>query len=460
MNQWVRRMTGMKFKIKFSELLLGLGTLLAIVTSIVLWTFIMTNDQRFSRIRQTSDTAGKQVTRTKNTKYLSDIYIPTSIFGFKNNKPYRLYDSKNNLSFEFMSGIEDAKVRSIRKVSQSQSSYSMLLDNPNFIQLTYPDAITFRLFGDFNLKGDNRKFNRIFISDSNNWLYAGNDQTGKLYRVGLKNANFDHLRKYAKKASYKGSVNFVSLGQGYSTFYDKAVKFNIYSYLINYQTDSYFVSRLLGNSGVSSRINKKGLTTYTLNYYTRLTVPKSGKSNNHNYVYTHYEKNALANKTPNESTRLIDSTSYVHQVGLSEQDIRFFDSDDDKVAYTNYIEGLPVFLNKGDLQVSTAFGTDSVIVKFNSLNLQIPIPFDGQTQTLRPTQEVLNSLLRRGMRQNSIQRIVVGYQVEKDLSHDNLINLIPTYYIKAYGEWKSASEWEKQNTALYNQVDSTGKGVN
>ena len=59
-------------------------------------------------------------------------------------------------------------------------------------------------------------------------------------------------------------------------------------------------------------------------------------------------------------------------------------------------------------------------------------------------------LENRGMRENEVQRIVVGYRVEKDNSYNNLVNLIPTYYLKAYGEWKSAEEWAKQDMNLYN----------
>ena len=42
----------MKFRFKLGDFLLGLGTFIVIVLSIVLWIFIMTSDQRFSNIGQ------------------------------------------------------------------------------------------------------------------------------------------------------------------------------------------------------------------------------------------------------------------------------------------------------------------------------------------------------------------------------------------------------------------------
>ena len=44
----------MKFKFKFGDFFLGLATFVVIVLSIILWIFIMTSDQRFSRINQTN----------------------------------------------------------------------------------------------------------------------------------------------------------------------------------------------------------------------------------------------------------------------------------------------------------------------------------------------------------------------------------------------------------------------
>lgn len=441
----------MKFKAKFTDVLLLLVTAAAIILSIVLWIFIMTNDQRFSQINQ-SDTSMRQQIRNRNNKSLYDLYIPTSSYGFKNGKAYRLYDSKNNLSFEFSKDLQKMKVKQTKLISSNQADYAKLLNNSNYLQLTYPDQITLNLFASGSTKKDNREFNRIFIAQNNNKvIYVGNDKNGKIYRLSISKVNFDRLRKYAQNAHYKTAVSFVRLKSGYTAFYDKSEKWRVYSYLTNRQSDSYFVARLLGTSGVSSRTSKKGRTTYSLNYYTRLLVPKSN-TNTNDYLYTHYEKNQYSSATD----RLLDSIYYVHRLGLTEQDLRFFDADNASIKYTNYVEGTPVFLNKHDVQVNTNFSTDSITVAFNSTNLQIPIPFDGQTTTLEPTNDVIQKLKNHGLQESEIDKIVVGSKVERDSTRNNLVNLVPTYYVKAYGEWKSADEWLKQDLSVY-QHPTTGE---
>ena len=109
------------------------------------------------------------------------------------------------------------------------------------------------------------------------------------------------------------------------------------------------------------------------------------------------------------------------------------------------------------MQVKTTFSTDAITVAFNSINFQIPIPFDGQTKEIKPTADVISDLTAHGLKQSDIQRIGVGFKMEDDSSHHSLINLIPTYYVKAYGEWKSMDEWKKQDLTTYHKFDNRVK---
>ena len=58
----------MKFRFKLGDFLLGLGTFIVIVLSIVLWIFIMTSDQRFSNIGQQNqeNTTTKEQVRNRS----------------------------------------------------------------------------------------------------------------------------------------------------------------------------------------------------------------------------------------------------------------------------------------------------------------------------------------------------------------------------------------------------------
>ncbi|MBA1393237.1 hypothetical protein EQ500_05065, partial [Lactobacillus sp. XV13L] len=292
-----------------------------------------------------------------------------------------------------------------------------------------------------------RKFRRIFVSASNHYLYLGNDKTATVYRAKLVKADFSRLRTYARNAHGKLPVKFVRLKDSYEVSYTRQERWRVYSYLTNSQTDSYFVSRLFGTNNVTARSSKKGWTTYSLNYYTKLRVPEA-KTNRHDFRYTRYEKQ----KNLTVNNRLLDSVEYVHKLGLSEQDLRYFDTVGESVSYINYIEGIPVFLGDHNPQVTTSLSPEAVDVAFNSMDLQIPIPFDGQTRTLPTSAAAMQRLSNAGLRHTEIQRVIVAFHVEQDNSHDNLINLVPTYYVKAYNQWKSMAEWEKQDFAALDKA--------
>ena len=74
----------MKFRFKLGDFLLGLGTFIVIILSIVLWIFIMTSDQRFSNIGQQNqeNTTTKEQVRNRSVKSLYDLYIPNDFLWF------------------------------------------------------------------------------------------------------------------------------------------------------------------------------------------------------------------------------------------------------------------------------------------------------------------------------------------------------------------------------------------
>ena len=376
-------MIGMKSKFKLGDALLLLGTLAVFVLSIVLWIFIMTNDQYFNHINQT----GRVTEQAKNrrNRIVSNLYIPTNSYGFRNGQLYRLYDAKKNLPLEFVKEVKGVKYRSINKISTGKTQYEKMLHDENCIQLSFPKEVSINLFTRKNVKKDDVQFRRVFVSDSNNYLYLGNDNTYTVYRVHLIKGNFSKLRNYASRAQGRVPVEFVRLKNCYEVFFTKQ---------------------------------------------------------------DHWKDISL-------NDQLLESVDFVHKLGLSEQDLRYFDTVNDSISYINYIEGIPVFWDKSNPQVVTTFTEDAVKIDFNNTDLQIPIPFDGQTKTLPTSAAVMQRLINAGMRKDEIQRIIVAFKVEKDNSHNHLVNLVPGYYVKAYGQWKSLVEWEKIDFLALNKYRQT-----
>lgn len=401
-------MIGMKDKVKAWGLTIATGFFL--IMSVVLWIYTLTNDQQFSHVSVPQSTNQIRI-RNHITKSIHDIYIPTSSFTYINGQLEEVYDSKKNLLLKFAKQMSEAKNTGIELVSRDDKRYSALMTDPNYIQFTYPGPITFDLFINNPQSHKNDRLNRVFVKKTNNTtIYAGNDQTNTIYKVGIKNANFDGLESYIHHAQVKVPIVQQKFAQGYFPVYLQANKVNIYSYLVDAQPATYFVSRLLGNSGITIKNNHFGDTVYNSGFYKHLEVMNESDQISNRYQYVNYEKVVAKNLTE----RQVDSLYYVNQLGIMEQDLRYFDYNQSTVEYLNYIEGIPVFSNSQFSQINVKFNSDGVTTDFNSTNLQIPIPFDGHTKRLPAMQTVINALNDHGLTKKDIQKIVIGYTLVKD----------------------------------------------
>lgn len=436
-----------KFKFKFNDFLLHLTTLTVILISIGLWVTVMTSDQRFSRI---SNESSSQSSASLSTHYrnVQSFYAPGQTYVFQNGVRYQVHDAKRNLPLKFVQYLEKVKLGTIEKMSTTASDYEKLLADQNYIMFAYPDQINFTALLGKKQINSSLQFNRVFVpvKSKTRYLYFGNDSGSRVYRLKIKSGSFQQLAKYVKSAQDKQEVSFLHLKKLYVPFYSKAVKVKEYSYLISYQSSSYYASRLLGSS-YRKTVAKNGHTVYTAGYSKRLQVPKEGKSSDHQYLYQSY----LTSQQRPATQRMLEGAAYVKQLGLAEQDLRFFESSGKTVSYINYIEGYPIFANDTLAQTKVTIGTESVSVAFSSINLQIPIPYDGHVKTLPKTATLLKEMNSIGIKESEIEKIAIGYHIQADKKRSDLITLVPTYFIKVGGSWNSLAGWKKakvENTDL------------
>jgi regulatory protein YycH of two-component signal transduction system YycFG len=446
MKQLVRKeKTGMRFKDKVSRVALRVSLIAMVVLSIILSAVIWGSDARFSRIEETSN---QTQTKDLGQRSLRDIYLPTQTFYFKNKKMYQVYDTKNNLPLEFSKLTQSLRPLLPIRIWSSQTKYEKMLRNPNYIQLTYPDQITISLFLTNVRKNDSREFNRIFVSTtSSDYIYLGNDENHTLYCIRLNDVSFKTLIEHIRNAQTQMPVTLEKVHDDYLPFYEKNLSLPVYSYLTNEESDSYFVYRLLGSNNPTQHSNGDTIT-YSNGVYERLIAAK----HTHNYEYIDYQQDQIPKTI---SRKLNDSLYFVRKIGLSEPDLRFFDADDNTVIYQNYVEEYPIFLpGKYKMRAQVKFASNGMTINFNSLDLQIPIPTNGEKKTLIPTTVAMDELYQKGYYRKDIERIIIGYTAKSSNSKNKkLVDLEPAYYVKINKQWKTLDEWLNTN----NQLDNAGK---
>ncbi|MCH3904962.1 MAG: two-component system activity regulator YycH [Lactobacillus sp.] len=420
----------MKFKRTLTATVMGIALVALVVLSLVLSIFIWTNDERFTQLSPDSDSSSSY---HRTVKGLHNLFMPTQVFAYRDGHFYQVNDTKSNLPLEFSKEYAKRDTGSPILVSSTKTAYEKKLHKTNYVQLTFPDQVSFGAIDNHFKRNKTREFNRIFVDHHR--IYAGNDRNYALYRLPDQKQHFKKLRKLVKQAKQVVPVHLRRLNHYYLVVHQRSHSLHVYSYLINQQSDSYFSSRLLGTSSVA-RHSHNGTTTYNLNggVYQRLSVTQA----THNYHYFNYYEGRKVKKTYRQLT---DSVYFVNQVGLMNQDLRFFEKDGSRVCYQNFIEGVPVFVqNRYEAQIAVDYSSHGLNVYFNSTDLQIPIPVAGQMQTLPATQTILDQLQGAGVNLHHLQGLTIGYSINQDSSHEKLVNLVPAYYAKINHHWQPVSE--------------------
>ncbi|QNQ81079.1 two-component system activity regulator YycH [Lactobacillus sp. PV034] len=430
----------MNFNEHTKRIILRISLIFMVLLSIGLTGYIFGTDAHFSGVEQTTS---KSADKELGEKSLRDIFVPTQLFYYQDDQLYQVYDGNKNLPLEFNRLTEKLDKRSIKNFRKDNDSYKKMLHNHNYLQLTYPDQITMPLFIRGINKKDGREFNRIFVSTKKrDYLYLGNDANHHLYQIKISDIAFDKFVHQVTHASSKIPVSLIHLRDGYSVVYEKATKLQVYNYLTNEESSSYYVNNLLG-SGASSQKTTGDNTVYSNGAYQRLIVTNK----THHYEFVDYQENKIPKLM---TTRLIDSLYYVRKTGLSEPDLRFFDADNKTFIYQNFVEEYPIFLPGNNIsRAKVNFAKNGMSINFNSLDFQIPVPTDDPKVTVESTDDALDELYEAGYTKKDINRIIIGYQISQQTPQTEsreLVELHPTYYVKINNKWRSLKEWTSLST--------------
>ncbi|MEG2708979.1 MAG: two-component system activity regulator YycH, partial [Vagococcus sp.] len=216
------------------------------------------------------------------------------------------------------------------------------------------------------------------------------------------------------------------------------VKLKTYSYIVATQSFTTFTKAFFNQpndlySNESDNLNVfngegESLTiqssTGEVNYFGKLKTSKNAKGNN---IY-------------------FDTFQYVENLGSTLGTLRFFDSKEGDIIYRNYIEGFPVFGKnmKGRLEVGVQ--NKNVFVRTNQETIQVPIPSD-ETVTLIPTAELMDNLAVAGVDLSLIDDAQISYEWQANLETKQVVDLVPTWYIKYQDNWYPASALIEQGGA-------------
>lgn len=433
---------------KIKKYLLHIGLLIAVIISLIFSAIIWIDPATFHRnTTQTTTTNESGNTADAETHYhWSDVYLPTSVILTKDKQQMQLTSGKEDMINQMRDAAKNVRVKNITvEDAKNFADYrESLLKNDN-LTLSYSGPVSIGLFEsmlDEHTLFDHyaeRTFNHIVLPLANRQtIYLYSDNNFKIYKVELKERLPNKLYKAAQGSDIRQTlVQYQEINKGnYILNYTKGVTVPKYSYLINKENTSLFVTHLLGSSSSNSIATKEhnGITTYTTDNGQRLVIDsKDGTVN-----YSRDARQNYRNKADTFNKTLKQNFDNLKRIGVALDDVRYqsYDSEKNTVTYQSYINGYPIIS-------SNYYGTYEITMQRNGAmqylfsidNLQVPLSNDNQTVNLPPTNDVIQTLKSNNYNINKVKSIEVGYEWSQNPTSQMVVDLTPTYFVNYNGTW-------------------------
>ncbi|WP_129044498.1 YycH family regulatory protein [Companilactobacillus metriopterae] len=429
---------------RFSRRVVQILLIIAVVTSIVLSFFVWSNTARYQ--------LGKDIDLTESSSYDKDnipidqIISPTQVIWHDGKNQKLIYNSKENISYTIQESMKKWKIQAPELVFKKDGAkYQQKIQQKDTIQLVYPTQISVNtlgyILGDKILqKASDKTFDRIIFTTNNGkdpFVYLADDDSYTVYRAKVGNASSLPVLDLAKKSNINYDVQLNTMKQGIRTFFREPISMQSYSYVITSKNDSEYTSPLFSSSKYDISTSQNG-DNYIYAYGDSLRLESDHSTGE--LTFNDYSDNSVPK---NRLDFFLRGYNKVTKIESSVSNLRLFRGNykQKSLIYREYVEGFPIFNKTTFGSVKINFSRDGSTEMFINRVLEVPVPSDQQKTELKPTSDILTGLVNSGYLANDIEDIEVGYQWKNEENADNVVDLVPTYYVKMQGKWKTYSEW-------------------
>ncbi|MQM81558.1 hypothetical protein FIU74_00915 [Lactobacillus buchneri] len=430
---------------RFSKYLIPLALTIAVVASLTLSVVLWTNPANYWTNKQTAQSPQtQQMIKPKRYVYSPVQAIHTNADGTQQIMVNKLVNTVTEIK-KTMHHYQNPRMKTLSK--NSQVDYFRIANQTDSIMLNYSDTVSMRTFNAIVSnrfrKLPNIKINRVVLPTNNSTkLYLLYDKNFTVYEVDVKKHSLKSLNKVLQMDMRTQPASFKLLNNRPIVYVTSSVQMQPYKYLIDRQSDDYYVSRLL-NTQDSTSINVKRRKNMTI-YGDQSSLQLTFNSRNRMAEFSDFRPNH--NRRSLTST-INDSYKNITKLGLPMDNVRFFSYDPKSrtVMYRTYVEGFPIFRASGFGTVSTrTLNSSAQRIQFSLDNPEVPLPSNKGYVSLPSTETMLKRLVNRGYNLKDLQKVRLGYTWKKDSTSPLLIDLNPDWYIYYKNQWRSY-------TALMNQ---------
>ena len=450
-----RTVNGMNFK-RYRAMLTALFILMAI--SFVFTYLIVvrpvdffTTQKQNNSVATTQD-SGVQVRATYTTE---DVFRPTRLVLTNKNK----FEMTSNASI-----LKEVNTQLLKRFSNvtrlevmDETSYENLVIREARLQIIFDGLHSFgivnRYFESNHDDFVNDRFSRIVIrTDDPKTAYFINDDTKQLYSAKIDESLKTELEALYAEAdfyeveSYRGKIKQFFVEQDDVTVEQSA-------YLIEQIPMSFYITQLFSNQ---SEIRTRG-DGKTVVYNDNLSQLKLDRISN---IVTFFE-NRSGEETLLYTNNLTQSFNQMKRLGGWQMGVSLFSVDlsNNIVEYVRYVDSYPILSSgkEGFTQIkANSIGIEKM--RTSTLIAQTPLPTKNKKITIVGGKTIVSELLNEGYVMTDIEEIRIGYSWTISSENIQIVEFIPTWYIKQKGSWKTLAELkvEKTHSDTNNGTTTTG----
>ncbi|MBU9788526.1 hypothetical protein KTE19_11090 [Lentilactobacillus sp. IMAU92037] len=423
---------------KFSKYLIPIALTIAVIVSLTLSMVLWTNPANY-RSKQNTNQNSQTESMIKPKHY---VYTPTqAVYTNREGSQKIMVNRLVNVIAEVKKTMRDYQDPSIKETSSgSQTEYFKIANQPNSIMLSYPTPVSMKILNN-NVNNRFKKFpnhtvTRIVLPTTDSTkIYLLNDQDFKVYQVKVKKHSLKSLNNVLKLSMRTIPATFKLFNKKPLVYVNTSVQMEPYEYLVDRQSEDYYVSRLLSNDD-SQNINAKRHKNVVI-YGDQNSMELMFNSKTRMGRFSDYRPNK---NRQNMTSVLNNSYNKLSDLGLPLDNVRFFDYDSGSrtVMYRTFVEGFPIFRANGFGTISTrTINSSAQRMNFSLDNPEVPIPSKKGYSTLPATATLIKRLVNSGYKVKDIKKIQIGYGWQKDKNSPLLVNLTPDWYIFYNGKWQS-----------------------
>lgn len=415
---------------KWSEKIIRILLVTAIVVSLILSAHIWLNMGNQKVIRNTSST-----TNTTQVRDEKSLLMPTSLYIHDNQSV--VMKSQESVVRQVLSKLSHMDYSVVKPTSETDMAECLQQqDVSEGIEMTYTtDQVLQQFINRYQLKvkgekPDNFKFNRIIINTSNNQLtfmqdgkqlciMGASDSLSKLYDCILhKQSNGYKVQKLADDKLNYGLLEdttmpiyrYVLTTESYMTF--AQVFFHSTDDLASKDHDDHLI--LTDKQDNELMIdNRTG------------TVLFSGHMNQHDSA----------------KTQMLEAMG---TLGSELGKLRLYEMDGHHYVFRTFVEGFPIFASADRCAVeATVESSHNLHLQTNLQTVQVPIP-SKDTTTLVKASTIADQLQQAGADSSLIQTLTIGYEWQPNSDSAEAIDLVPKWFIQDGNNWETTDQWLQQ----------------